>query len=145
MYRGLQLLWYPLRSRLFFALSGVLRSSGQQYLGHSNGIVKSFILRYIPICKSQYFRRYRRKTIFTTMRRGNVPRSWYRLWYAYVVRPFEWMEVTWLLRLHTVPARLAQGHGRTREGRGVAALATAAALRGSWHFSAPGEAGRYHK
>ena len=31
------------------------------------------------------------------MRRGNVPRSWYRLWYAYVVRPFEWMEVTWLL------------------------------------------------
>ena len=30
-----------------------------------------------------------RKTIFTTMRRGNVPRSWYRLWYAYVVRPFE--------------------------------------------------------
>ena len=59
------------------------------------------------------------------MRRGNVPRSWYRLWYAYVVRPFEWMEVTWLLRLHTVPTRLARGHGRTREGRSVAAPATA--------------------
>ena len=29
MYRGLQLLWYPLRSRLFSALSGVLRSYGQ--------------------------------------------------------------------------------------------------------------------
>ena len=29
MYRGLQLLWYPLRSRLFIALSGVLRSYGQ--------------------------------------------------------------------------------------------------------------------
>ena len=29
MYRGLQLLWYPLRSRLFIALSGVLRNYGQ--------------------------------------------------------------------------------------------------------------------
>ena len=39
-------------------------------------------------------------------------------------------EVMLLLRLHTVPTRIARGHGRTREGRGAAALA-AAALRGS--------------
>ena len=42
------------------------------------------------------------------MRWGSVPRSWYRVWYGHVVRPFVWMEVTWFLRLHTVLAHVAR-------------------------------------
>ena len=47
---------------------------------NKNSIVRCFILSLTPnVCigNSQCFRGYRRKTIFTTMRPGNVPRSWF--------------------------------------------------------------------
>ena len=96
-----------------------------------NGIVKSFTLSYIPICKCKYFRRYRRKTIFTTMRRGKRA--------AILVSPLVSLRST-ALRMNGSHVITAAAHGtnthssRVRTDQGGAERR--AGLRcAAWHFS----------